>query len=172
MVKGGACLWGFKWAHCNWPASCMCPPSINMVTAPSFLVLSLRGQVILAKVSQRFKIFKVGIKIKLVVLCCHFLDVRLSSPVRLPGAAPQLRFHRHLGARAALCFSVVRAAAAEAEQPRRDVANRLRGQHDQQRAGAAQPDQKPHREARGPHGGHQRLREQELDHSQNKDESF
>lgn len=60
----------------------------------------------------------------------------------------------------------MRAEAAEAQQPR---PRGLRGQHHQQREGAAEPDQKPHREARGQHGPHQGLRKQKLQNVENKD---
>lgn len=99
------------------------------------------------------------------------LSNSLSSFIRLPCASSELHLYRHLGAGAGLRSSLVHATPAEAEQPQWDVGKRLWGQHDQQRARAAQPDQEPYRKARGPDGGHQRLRKQELHHCQNKDKS-
>lgn len=90
----------------------------------------------------------------------------LCPPYRFPGSSAELRLDCGLDLLPGDGLLLVRAEAAEAQQPR---SLGLRGQHHQQRAGAAEPDQKPHREARGQHGPHQGLREQKLQNVKNQD---
>lgn len=90
----------------------------------------------------------------------------LCPPSRFPGSSAELRLNCGLDLLPGDGLLLVRAEAAEAQQPR---SLGLRGQHHQQCAGAAEPDQKPHREARGQHGPHQGLREQKLQNVKNQD---